>query len=127
MAPFNRKSRVRTHSTRRLPLLLGVVFLLTMAIGSTGASAAHVTAGPTNCNSSFDPYRYTQAEVSACGYSTFSRLATSSRLAGGGSTYEYNMNGKIVRTYIPPAGFRPDSASDTQLAEYGFPPRPTDP
>jgi hypothetical protein len=127
MAPVSRKPRVRTRSTSRLSLVLGVVFLLTMAIGSTGASAAHLVAGPADCSSSFNPYQYTQAEVSACGYSTFSRLATRAAVAGGGSTYEYNMNGRIVRTYVPPAGFRPDSATDTQLAAYGFPPRPADP
>jgi hypothetical protein len=37
------------------------------------------------------------------------------------------MNGKTVKTYVPPAGFRPYHASNARLAEYGFPPRPASP
>ena len=40
---------------------------------------------------------------------------------------EYNMKGRIVKELFPPPGFRPESASASQLDEYGFPPRPTDP
>jgi hypothetical protein len=126
MAQVNRKSRLRMRSTGGLPMLIGAVLLLTMVIGSSGASAAHLPAGPANCNSSFDPYHYTRAAVSACGYKTFPLLATS-KLPGGGTMYEYHMNGKPVKTYRPPAGFRPYSASNAKLAEYGFPPRPTNP
>jgi hypothetical protein len=126
MAQANKKSRLRMRSASRLSLLLGTVLLLTTVIGNSGVSAAHRAAGPANCNSSFDPYHYTRAAVSACGYKTFPRLATRS-LPGGGSVYEYNMNGKTVKTYVPPAGFRPYHASNARLAEYGFPPRPASP
>jgi hypothetical protein len=126
MTRLDRKLRLRMRSASRLPILLGVVLLLSMVIGSSRVSAAHVAAGPADCHSSFDPYHYTQAAVSACGYKTFPRLATRN-LAGGGSVYEYNMNGKIVKTYRPPAGFRPYSASNAQLAKYGFPSRPANP
>jgi len=126
MTQVNRKARLRVRSASRLLLLLGVVLPFTMVVANSGVSAAHLAAGPANCNSSFDPYHYSQAAISACGYKTFPRLAARN-LAGGGSVYEYNMNGKIVKTYSPPKGFRPYSASNARLAEYGFPPRPANP
>jgi peptidase A4-like protein len=96
-----------------------------MTPAAASASTAHVAAGPADCNSSFDPYQYSQTAVDACGYTTFSRLSTAA-LTGGGSTVQYNVHGATVRTFVPPAGFRPETASDAQLAEYGFPPRPAD-
>jgi hypothetical protein len=95
------------------------------AAASAGKAQAPAASGPP-CNSSFDPYKYTQAQVQACGYSTYSMLAGSD-LAGGGSSVEYNIKGATVKELIPPAGFQPETATAAQLDEYGFPPRPSDP
>jgi hypothetical protein len=102
---------------------------VTVTVTSFAASASNAqtpaAAGPP-CNSSFNPYHYTEAQVRACGYATYPMLAAAN-LAGGGSAVEYRMHGVIVKNLIPPAGFRPESASAAELDEYGFPPRPTDP
>lgn len=124
MTRGDRKSRLPVRPARGLPVLLGAAVLLTVGIGSSGVGATHRAGGPANCNSSFDPYSYSQAAVSACGYRTFSMLATKA-MAGGGTEHEYNMNGHMVKTYTPPKGFRPYTASNARLAEYGFPARPS--
>lgn len=100
-----------------------------LVVTATSASASVMTgkvastSGPP-CNSSFNPYHYTESAVQACGYATYPMLAASD-LAGGGSSVKYKVNGSIVTELIPPPGFRPTSASAAQLNEYGFPPRPT--
>ena len=68
MTQVNRKARPRVRCASWLLLLLGVVLPLTMVIGNSGVSAARLAAGPANCNSSFDPYHYSRAAISACGY-----------------------------------------------------------
>ena len=46
-------------------------------------------------------------------------------LADGGSSTTYTFaNGVTMTSFVPPAGFSPLTASASQLAEYGFPPRP---
>ena len=45
-------------------------------------------------------------------------------LADGGTDYVYDINGVENTFPVPPAGFNPLKATDTQLAEYGFPARP---
>ena len=47
-------------------------------------------------------------------------------LADGGIDYAFNINGVQNILHEPPDGFTPATATDTQLAEYGFPARPTD-
>ena len=46
----------------------------------------------------------------------------------GGSTYtyEYGSEGETYTIGQPPEGFRPEDASDEELARYAFPPRPVD-
>ncbi len=47
-------------------------------------------------------------------------------LPGGGQSYEYDFsNGRSLSVPVPPAGFDPMTATDAQLAEYAFPPRPS--
>jgi hypothetical protein len=89
------------------------------------AHAAPIATPPADCNSSFDPYDYTQAAVSACGYRTFPLQAVTP-IAGGGATYDYDMDGHRVREYVPPADFDGTAATDDQLEKYGLPPRPSD-
>ena len=48
-------------------------------------------------------------------------------LPDGGYSYVYSFNGTDTTYFIPPAGFHPTKATDAQLQEYGFQPRPTDP
>ena len=88
-----------------------------------GATSAPADTGPSDCNSSFDPYSYSQAAVSACGYQTYPRGAVRA-LAGGGDSYDYDVQGVNVRFYVPPASFNPATATNAQLDEYGFPERP---
>jgi hypothetical protein len=47
-------------------------------------------------------------------------------LPGGGSSYDYLVNGATVRFYVAPTGFDPSTATAAELNEYGIPPRPTD-
>lgn len=89
---------------------------------AAGAVHGHSTAA-LNCHSSFNPYAYPRAAVSACGYQTFSRTAVHG-LPGGGSRYDYRVHGVRVRFYVPPKGFNPSTASNAKLNEYGFPVRP---
>ena len=55
--------------------------------------------------------------------------ASTTALAGGGFSYGYNVAGNYETHRTPPRGFEPFTATVTELAEYGFPPRPatTDP
>ena len=63
---------------------------------AAGGVHGHSTA-PLNCHSSFDPYAYPKAAVSACGYQTLSRTAVhapSTRWLGNGYRfylYDYGM------------------------------------
>src|SRR5438093_8674568 len=52
---------------------------------------------------------------------------TITALPGGGASYNYTVDGVSVSYPVPPQGFSPLAATDQQLSEYGFPPRPTDP
>ena len=45
-------------------------------------------------------------------------------LSDGGKIYVYYINGIENDFPVPPAGFKPNEASDEDLATYGFPPRP---
>lgn len=89
---------------------------------ASGALPGHGTA-PLKCGSSFNPYAYSRAAVSACGYQTFPRVAVHA-LPGGGSSYDYLVHGVRVRFYVPPRGFNPSTATNARLREYGFPVRP---
>lgn len=113
--------RFRRHApiARKLVAPVGVASVLALATAPVGASTA-----PLVCGAPFDPYAYTQAAVSACGYQTFP-LAAVRALPGGGSSYKYRVNGATVRFYVPPANFDPRTAAAAKLNEYGFPSRPT--
>jgi hypothetical protein len=104
-------------------LILGTALMLAASSVAASASAGPIKKEIANCRASFNPYRYSQAQVSACGYKTFPR-DTKRAMAGGGSVSTYKMNKMLVKTYTPPAGFRPATASNARLAEYGFPTRP---
>lgn len=48
------------------------------------------------------------------------------RTADGGYVYQYVIAGRVNRVLVPPRSFSPATASAATLAEYGFPPRPSD-
>ncbi len=98
-----------------------VVAVLTLSSKPTGA----IQPQP-NCQASFDPYAYSQQAVAACGYNTFALRGTH-HLPKGGTSYDYLVHGAKVQVLVPPKGFDPATATNAQLNEYGFPPRPTSP
>lgn len=97
--------------------VVALVFLLCV-VGPTAAQAAdsnHIEAR--------------HAEKCESGRMTYSTdMAKITRYPDGGSTYTYRY-GDEGETYTigqPPPGFRPEKASDEELARYSFPPRPED-
>jgi hypothetical protein len=106
--------------------LVAIAATVAVPLLTAAASApAGSTIGPP-CNSSFDPYAYSRAAVAACGYTTF-RLSALKGLAGGGRGYVYDENGTEAEIMVAPRGFDPMTATASQLAEYGFPSRPSGP
>ena len=114
----------KSRRTLFAAMCAAVALLALVAPASTRSVAATGASPP--CNVSFNPYAYTRAAVAACGYKTFPRESVKS-LAGGGSGYYYDVNGHTVEFLVPPAGFRPATATGAQLSEYGLPPRPAAP
>lgn len=108
--------------TRRL-IWATAAAIASLVTGISGSAMAAAPASGLNCDSSFNPYDYSQAQVSACGYKTFARSDIAA-LPGGGYRYDYSMNGTKVQILVPPKGFNPSAASAAQLNEYGFPARP---
>src|SRR5438128_3345034 len=110
----SRRRRVHASIIRKLLVLASVASALPLVIVPASATAVPGATAPRDCNSSFDPYASTQAAVSACGYATFP-LAAVNALPGGGSSYDYSVNGSTVRFFVPPAGFDTCTATDAQL------------
>lgn len=130
MIKGERTMRVATASEHFRPIRLSLIAILVLVVmlftsPSQPTSASQASATP-NCGSSFDPYAYTETAVSACGYQTFPLVATHS-LPGGGTSYDYLVHGARVEFLMPPKGFDPSKATNTQLEEYGFPSRPSSP
>jgi len=119
------RRKKRPLSTMRLAVVSLLAIAAAPAVASISvAQAAPIAAVP--CHSSFNPYRYTPAQLRTCGYVTYPRIAAVA-LPGGGSAVEYRMKGAIVKNLIPPKGFHPETATAAQLNEYGFPARPGNP
>lgn len=121
---FGRRYRtgVRVSTLWKLAVPLSTVATLPLLITPLSASASPASSLP-NCHSSFNPYAYSRAAVAACGFPTFPLTATQA-LPGGGSSYDYMVNGHLVKFKVPPPGFHPSTASSANLKEYGLPPRP---
>jgi hypothetical protein len=105
---------------------------IAFAPGSDPASAAaSAPQGGAPCGSSFDPYNYTAAQIAACGYSVYPAQAPALLPAvkggsGTGTAVSYKLGNAVVATQlIPPSGFRPETASASELEQYGFPARPS--
>jgi Peptidase A4 family len=89
----------------------------TMAAGTAEAQSAgtpHTTATAKTC-----------AATAATAIQTHVNPSAVSALATGGRSYSYDLGQQQLRFAIPPAGFKPLTASAAQLAAYGLPPRPT--
>lgn len=117
----------RRRSARRLPVLVAVAAALPLILVAANPGTASSATAPPDCSSSFDPYAYTPAQLSTCGFTTFPRNATVAMDDGGGSVVHYTVAGSDARFYQPPADFDPSTASAAQLDQFGFPPKPKDP
>lgn len=108
--------------SRTLSRLIG-----SMVIGSAGLLAANSssTATAASCGSLSDPYAYGITALQSCGLHVHP-LAKTVKLPGGGTGYVYNVDGGVITYRVPPTSFDPLTASDAELAYYGFPARPTD-
>jgi hypothetical protein len=125
------------HQGRRARLLAAVAGPVVAGAVLAGTAAVPAWAQQSSepaCGSSFDPYAYTASQVAACGYPVYPAQAVTgatearavASTAGSGSAVQYDLgNGVIVRQLIPPAGFVPETAPAAELAEYGFPARPS--
>jgi hypothetical protein len=116
----------RRRPARKLIALASAAAVLPLSAAVVNPGIASSATAPPDCNSSFNPYSFTPAQLSACGITTFPQASTNG-LAAGGSTVNYTVNGALVQILIPPAGFDPSTATATQLDQYGFPPPPKDP
>lgn len=115
----------RQRTMGRLALTVALMALSTLLPASI-AAADPINTPPPDCAASFDPYAYTQSAIASCGYATYPLLSVTP-LPNGGSSYNYEVDGADIHVYVPPSSFTPTSATDAQLDEYGFPPRPSDP
>lgn len=85
---------------------------------SASASATSGTPSPDNTGGRM----LTQSEAIAAGVYTEHQAGASD----GSVTYQYNFaDGMTAMSVTPPPGFRPLTATDTELMKYGFPVRPT--
>lgn len=69
----------------------------------------------------------TQAQPALCSSLQGTTMSPAIRdLPDGGVSYDYEVDGATVSFPVPPTGFSPLTAPDSQLIEYGFPARPSD-
>lgn len=88
-------------------------------------AVATVPAAGASCDGDEEVADYTGIQAEACGYDTIPRDHQIT-LSGGGTESVYYQNGGETFTTVPPTSFDPATAEATQLAEYGYPPRPAD-
>lgn len=122
MSPVPR--RVLDHRARRGLSLLLVVGLGLVAALSAQAARSGLTRrdAATTCRTVNN--RSLAATQSESSTPTPVTPTSVEPLPGGGSAYNYSINGTTVTFPVPPAGFNPLTASAAQLAEYGFQPQP---
>lgn len=109
-------------------LIATTALVLFIGVGSALAeSSGPSSTPPASCHGSYNPYDYTAEALEACGIPVY--LATVTKIPDGGQRYRYyKPDGALyAETTMPPEGFDPRSASDEELAEYGYPPRPAVP
>ena len=84
-----------------------------------------LSTGALTCDTTADVLADSAAMAQACGADVSPRDHLVS-LQGGGAESVFYDEGSETDQIQPPAGFNPTSATDSQLDEYGFPPRPNE-
>lgn len=108
--PGNRKQH-RRRAVHKIIALVTAVMLVAATIASTEKVVA---AANTSCNSSFDPYKVDAATISRCEMRVFPHT-TVTGLPDGGRQYIYpTLHGEVL-VRIPPASFRPLTATAEKL------------
>jgi Peptidase A4 family len=100
--------------------LVGGFILVAAALIVVPASATTQSACPKDTS----PYDIPSSSLGACGYHVFP-MTSEATLSDGGTSYVYDINGGTATFNVPPAKFNPVTATSDQLAEYGFPARPS--
>src|ERR1700685_3296861 len=121
MQPMNRKRRSVAPTITAASLCVLALLPAGAALGTTsprGRSAREIQA---LCHRSYDPYRVRTSVLAACG-DTITRLNRVRNLPGGGKEYIYGSGATKSVTRMAPPGFKPLTASATELTEYGYPP-----
>lgn len=118
------RRRVAQSTTLALSLLIGGSISTAVIPPSAGGVSYAESASPSQPPLSQLANRpVSEAEAERDGYFTKSI----SVLADGSIEHTYNMFGHTIEALDPPPGFSPRAATPSQLAAYGFPPRPTGP
>jgi hypothetical protein len=109
--------RITRRSARVPGALAASALAIALFVPTASSSAARIE--PVNFG--------TQGSQSSRITQTTTVTSSVAALSDGGSQNVYELpNGSAMVVRTPPIGFDPVSASDTQLAEYSFPPRPTE-
>ena len=108
----NTEQQTTERSANDLPLYGRVRFRAIAALGLAAMTAVSLSG---------------TVPVAAAASSTGVSLEGTFALPGGGHRYVWDASGEIITAYVPPPGFDPLTATTSQLAEYAFPARPTDP
>lgn len=121
----------------RLSRRLGPLAYLAAAVALTASTAASGSPAsspppqpartlplPADYPQSYNPYTVAKSFLQHCKDGVYPVQKVLS-LKGGGNAYVYDVAGVRTTDLVPPAGFDPLTASASQLAEYGYPPRPS--
>lgn len=104
-------------------LALAPLVVAGLATSATATSYA-ATQSPPACVMPSDLYLASLPQLTACGLSEIP-LTGESAMPGGGTSYNYTMpDGEVYHTYQMPTGFDPETASASEDAAYGIPPKP---
>ena len=98
-------------------LIMGVLFIVMLVIPWSGTAMAQID-GNTQTG--------TNSTTGAIPGTHVVHYSSKKVLADGGITYTFDVNGAQNLVVLAPDGFSPTTATDAQLAEYGFPARPSD-
>ncbi len=110
---------------RSLSACAATLFVSLCAVPAALADPAQPNANQAPCGTSFNPYDYSPAALSACGITT-TPLSGISAMPDGGLSYNYNQaGGTTTHEYVLPSGFDGLTASPAELRAYGLPEEPT--
>lgn len=113
---MNCSRRLRAHA-RRLTCLVGASVIATLCAPSAAPAAE-------TCPANSDPYHASKQVLEACGVRLLPRSSTTP-LPGGGIEANYvQSDGSTISFTQPPSSFDAATASASELALYGVPPKP---